>query len=304
VIFASVIICSHNPRPAHLERTLSGLRAQDTPLNQWELLLIDNASSNSLASYDLSWHPHGRHVFEPQLGISFARQRGITESRSDILVFVDDDNVLESDYLRQALTIGRKQPRLGAWGGSVFAEFEERPKASVKRHIGYLALRTRTNPCCSSSLSCSDAVPVGAGLCFRSAVGHAYIMHYQKAQIKLVGSKGAERGAYEDFELCHVACQLGYEIGTFPELRLLHLIPSERISEDYIVRLIGATDYDGFLLEYKWHGTIPDSPLSFYRMAAFVKNTLLSGRTERRICLARTRARMAARRVIFGLRSG
>ena len=94
---------------------------------------------------------------------------------------------------------------------------------------------------------------------------------------------------------------MGYEIGTFKELKLLHLIPSERVSEDYLVRLIGATDYSGFLLNYKWHGTIPESPLSLYNMAAFVKNAFLSGRTERQICLARTRARRAARRTIFEL---
>ncbi len=298
---ASVIICSHNPRPDYLERTLAGLRAQDTPMNQWELLLIDNASSNSLASYDLSWHAHGRHVFEPKLGKFNACRRGVVESASDILVLVDDDNVLERDYLRQALTIGSERPRLGAWGGSVLAEFETRPQASVMKHIGYLALRTRTGPCCSFSPSCADAVPVGAGLCVRSAVAYGYIEQDQQSQIKLIGPKGAELSRHEDTEICLVACKMGYEIGTFKELKLLHLIPSERVSEDYLVRLIGATDYSGFLLNYKWHGTIPESPLSLYNMAAFVKNAFLSGRTERRICLARTRARRAARRTIFEL---
>jgi glycosyltransferase involved in cell wall biosynthesis len=296
---ASVIICSHNPRPDYLERTLAGLRAQDMPVNQWELLLVDNASSNSLTSYDLSWHPHGRHVFEPELGLASARQRGILESTSDILVFVDDDNVLESDFLSQALTIGNKWLRLGVWGGSMFAEFETKPLPSVMKHIGYLAVRTRTCPCCSTSLSCADAIPFGAGLCVRSSVAHAYIEQYQQSQIKLTDRQGAELASCGDVEISLVACKMGYEIGTFPELKLLHLIPSERVSEDYFVRLIGGNDYSIHMMNYKWHGTIPDSPLSLYNMAAFVKNAFLSGRTERRICLARTRARRAARRAIF-----
>jgi glycosyltransferase involved in cell wall biosynthesis len=300
---ASVIICSHNPRPDYLERTLAALRIQDAPINQWELLLIDNASSNSLTSYDLSWHPHGRHVFEPTLGLSFARQRGIVESISEVLIFVDDDNVLEPDFVRRALIIGRQRSLLGAWGGSVLAEFETKPRASVMRHISYLGIRPRIDPCCSVSLSCSDAIPVGAGLCVRSPVARAYVEQYQQSHIKLTGRKGVDLVGHEDTEICLVACKMGYEIGTFPELRLLHLIPSERVSEDYLGRLIGATDYSGFLLNYKWHGTIPESPLSFYRMAAFVKNAFLSGRTERRICLARTHARRAARRTIFGLQN-
>lgn len=296
---ASVAICSHNPRPDYIERTIAGLRSQEMPVNEWELLLIDNASSNSLASYDLSWHPHGRHVCEPKLGLSFARHRAITESKSDILIFVDDDNVLEPDFLRQALIIGSERPRLGAWGGSVVAEFETKPKTSVMKHSGYLALRTRTRRCCSFSPTCADAIPVGSGLCVRSPVAYAYIQQYQQSQIKLTDRNGTALSSHGDTEISLVACKMGYEIGTFPELKLLHLIPPERVAEDYLVRLIGATDYSGFLLNYKWHGTIPDFPLSPYNIAAFVKNAFLSGRTERRICLERRRARRAARRTIF-----
>jgi len=272
-------------------------------MNQWQLILVDNASSSTLTSYDLSWHPNGRYVLESELGLSFARRCGIMESTSDIIVFVDDDNVLEPNFLSSAVTIGRQRPRLGAWGGSVIAEFETRPSAGVMKHIGYLALRTRTSPCSSASLSCADAVPIGAGMCVRSVVANAYI-EQSGSQINLTGRKGGELSGYDDVEICHVACKMGFEIGTFPELRLLHLIPSQRVSEDYLVRLIGATDYSGFLLNYKWYGIIPKSPLSLYNMAAFAKHTILDGRTERRIGLARARARSAARRRIRELSSG
>ena len=45
----SVIICSHNPRVDFLLRTLDSLRQQTLSLQNWELLLVDNASSQSLA---------------------------------------------------------------------------------------------------------------------------------------------------------------------------------------------------------------------------------------------------------------
>jgi hypothetical protein len=170
------------------------------------------------------------------------------------------------------------------------------------KHIGYLALRTRTRPCCSTSLSCQDAVPVGAGLCIRARVGQAYIEQYDESQIKITDRKGDQLSSHGDTEICLVACKMGYEIGTFPELRLLHLIPSERVSEEHIARLIGGTDHSEFLLNYKWRGVIPDSPFSPYYMAAFVKHVFLSGRTERLIGLERIRARRAARRTIFEMR--
>src|SRR5271155_5863652 len=96
----SAIICAHNPREDYLRRVLDGLRAQTLPLEQWELLLIDNASGVSVADrFDLSWHPLGRHIREEELGLTPARLCGMKESKAEILVLVDDDTVLDPDYL-------------------------------------------------------------------------------------------------------------------------------------------------------------------------------------------------------------
>jgi glycosyltransferase involved in cell wall biosynthesis len=101
----SVVICSHNPRPDYLARVLAALQAQTLPLADWELLLIDNASAEPLEGrFDLSWHPNARHVREEVLGLTPARLRGIAEAASPLLVFVDDDNVLSSDYLAQVVS--------------------------------------------------------------------------------------------------------------------------------------------------------------------------------------------------------
>src|ERR1700722_2249773 len=97
----SVIICSHNPRENYLRRVLDALRAQTLPAQEWELLLVDNASTEPLAGrFDLSWHPNARHVREEKTGLTPARLRGIAEANGELLVFVDDDNVLRSDYLQ------------------------------------------------------------------------------------------------------------------------------------------------------------------------------------------------------------
>src|ERR1700685_2968773 len=102
----SVIICTHNPRTDYLRRVLEALDKQTFPKEDWELLLIDNASKERLADvWNLSWHPIARHVRENELGLTAARLRGIAEARADILIFVDDDNVLRSDFLANTLEI-------------------------------------------------------------------------------------------------------------------------------------------------------------------------------------------------------
>jgi glycosyltransferase involved in cell wall biosynthesis len=92
MIKTSVIICAHNPREASLRRTLEALGRQSLSKEEWELLVIDNASKEPLAPrFDLSWHPNARHMVENEVGLSPAWLRGMREARSDLLIFVDDD---------------------------------------------------------------------------------------------------------------------------------------------------------------------------------------------------------------------
>src|ERR1700740_1615244 len=78
----SVILCTHNPRHDYLSRVLASLREQTLPAEQWEFLVVDNHSKQPLAEiWDISWHPHGRHIREDELGLTAARLRGIQEAR-------------------------------------------------------------------------------------------------------------------------------------------------------------------------------------------------------------------------------
>ena len=83
-ITISVVICSHNPKPAYINRVLEALKSQTLSLSDWELLLVDNASQHPLANqFDLSWHPNGRHILESQLGTVFARFRAVPNTSWD-----------------------------------------------------------------------------------------------------------------------------------------------------------------------------------------------------------------------------
>src|SRR6266446_5579423 len=114
----SVITCAHNPRPDYLEQVLAALRSQTLGKQEWEYLLIDNTSDELLAPrFDLSWHPQAKHFREERLGLTHARLRGIQESTGAVLVFVDDDNVLDKDYLEQVLSLSRAWPMIGAFSG-------------------------------------------------------------------------------------------------------------------------------------------------------------------------------------------
>jgi hypothetical protein len=301
----SVLICSHNPRADFLRRTLDALKEQTLPLQDWELILVDNASANPLAgSWDLSWHPNAKHVSEDELGLSMARQRGIREASSDLLVFIDDDNVLDKTYLTRAVGIKKEWPSLGAWGsGSIIPEYELRPEAYVEELLPCLALRETARACWSNVYPCLEATPWGAGMCVRAKVADAYCRVYKASKILITDRRGNTLSSSGDAEMAYVACDLGFGMGNFPDLKLTHLIPRERVSAEYLLKLYEGTGTSDALLLYKWNGVTPKSPFSPRGLLAILKNMVVRRGLDRRMYFARNRALSVARRIILSQES-
>jgi glycosyltransferase involved in cell wall biosynthesis len=236
----SIIICAHNPRPDYLKRVFEALKAQTLPMPQWEMLVIDNASKEPMAAkWDISWHPMGRHIHEDELGLVPARLRGILESKAALLIFVDDDNVLQSDYLQEALKISSQWPLLGAWGGNVEAEFEQNPEPELMPLAPLLAIRKIDKIQWSNQNSVGNhALPIGAGMCIRKIVAEKYSeMIKGDRQRKLFDRRGTSLASSGDTDLALTGCDLGYGAGLFPILKLTHLISRNRVQREYLLKL-------------------------------------------------------------------
>ncbi|MBW4566639.1 MAG: glycosyltransferase family 2 protein [Tolypothrix carrinoi HA7290-LM1] len=247
----SIIICTHNPRRNYLDRVLQALEAQTLPKNLWELVLVDNASDKVLSSeIDLSWHPNARHIREDQLGLTPARLRGIREAQAEILVFVDDDNVLDSDYLELALRISKDYSVIGTWGGQTIPEFEVTPPDWMKTYWGYLAVRKFEEDKWSNLIHQYETTPYGAGMCVRKIVADKYVdLVYNDPKRLGLDRKGNQLMSCGDIDLAYTACDIGLGIGIFTALRLKHLIPANRTSEEYLVRMIEGSTYSNLILD-------------------------------------------------------
>jgi Glycosyl transferase family 2 len=249
----SVIVCTHNPRPEFLSRVLDSLKAQTMSAHLWEFLLIDNASKQSLStSWDLSWHPQARHIREEELGLTPARLRGIRESTGRIIVFVDDDNVMRSDFLANAMAISNEYPFLGAWGGSVEGEFARPLPDWLKPHLSALAVRQVDRDCWSNYYADNRSMPFGAGLCVRKpvAVAHAQALLNRPAS-KHLGRKGASLISGEDIDMALTSYDLGFGTGLFQRLHITHIIPEARMTVEYLCRLLEGIEYSTHILRYQ-----------------------------------------------------
>jgi glycosyltransferase involved in cell wall biosynthesis len=281
----SVSICTHNPRPEYLSRTLEALQEQTLERAGWELLLVDNSSAKPLAdTWDLRWHPHGRHLREEQLGLTPARLCAIRDARSDLLIFVDDDNLLFPDYLSGAVEIAARWPMLGVWGGQTIGEFASPPPDWLYPYQSMIAVYTFDQDRWSNQMD-DQCLPCGAGMCVRRSVAQHYLetlLHDSiRSQLDRLGDLLVSGG---DTDIAMLACELGFGTGRFQRLRLKHLIPEQRFSEDYLVRLSEGMNYSHVLLQ-AIHGLQTVHSSARRRTLNFTR-ALFANRRERRLRLA------------------
>jgi glycosyltransferase involved in cell wall biosynthesis len=241
----SVILCTHNPRRAVLEETLAALRRQQ-PLDEgrWELVLIDNASDPPLrGSIDLAGYEAAPIVREERLGLTHARLRGLAEASGEILVFVDDDNLLEQSYLRRAAAAMSADPTLGAAGGKSIARYEAPPPPwfgevdidLACRDLGDTPLYASWKGIENARRSYPAGAPIGAGLVIRRALFAAYASAAEEDAARLgLGRRGANLASGEDNDIVMTVLGQGWRTAYLPELRLEHVIPAGRLTRAYL----------------------------------------------------------------------
>ena len=301
----SVITCAHNPRTEYLNQVFHGLRAQTLDKQRWEYLLIDNASTEPLASsVDLSWQSNARHVREDKQGLTHARLRGMREALGEILVFVDDDNVLDADYLEQVIDVSARHPTIGAWGGQRRPLFAQQPPQWTRRHWGQLALYEFERDSWSNNHELAETMPNGAGLCVRKPVADFYAeLHANGQRAFVMDRNGSSLISGGDVDLAACACDIGLGVGLFASLKLGHLIPSERLTEDYLLRLTEGIGYSGVILE-SFRPSIASPGTTWSRKVANMLRYLRMDTREKRVYRAHERGVSRARIDLAASRNG
>jgi glucosyl-dolichyl phosphate glucuronosyltransferase len=144
----TVAILTYN-RAAFLRQTLAGIREQQFPRDHYEVLVVDNNSTDNTREVVESFardQPAPRHIFETKQGLDHARNRAIEEARGDFIVFADDDILVKPDWLAQLVVplMADRQRRIGAIGGEVIPVFPDGLPPWVAEWHAPLAFRKET----------------------------------------------------------------------------------------------------------------------------------------------------------------
>jgi glycosyltransferase involved in cell wall biosynthesis len=232
----SVIICTHNGAK-RLPATLAHLKSQNPPIAPWEVLVIDNASTDATAAVARSCWKKGpvplRVIEEPRLGLRYARERGLAEANYAFLGFVDDDNWVANDWVRTAHEVMSSDASLGALGGILTPAHEvPLPDWFQNLHSSYAILtdwdfKQMQEPFLSLA---------GAGLCLRKEAWEELIQN--GFRMNLTGRLGKKLLAGEDAELTMSLRLNGWKLQIDPRLRLQHFMPGHRLQWSYARRLL------------------------------------------------------------------
>jgi glycosyltransferase involved in cell wall biosynthesis len=118
----SAIVCTHD-RAAYLAKALQSLAAQTLPRDQYEVVVVDNASGDAtpqVVAAAANGGPTLIAVHEPRRGLAHARNAGLRAARAPYVAYLDDDAVASPAWLATLLDVfERQRPTPGCAGGRV-----------------------------------------------------------------------------------------------------------------------------------------------------------------------------------------
>lgn len=231
----TVIICTYN-REKYIGQLLDSLAKNDYPESDYEIVLVNNNSTDNtrlICERFAANHQNisFRYVEEHEQGLSAARNRGIKEAKGDIVIYVDDDALVDSDYIRTYAEHFSSFPETMAAGGPIEPLYETKEPSWMSPYTKALLTawmnygdKVREYP--------SGRFPGGGNAAYRKSV-------FDKVGLfnTDLGRKGTALLASEEKDIFDKMRQLGMRVLYLPTPVLHHIIPQAKLEEPYFDRL-------------------------------------------------------------------
>jgi glycosyltransferase involved in cell wall biosynthesis len=262
----SVIICCYNS-VSRLHDTLTHLLKQKYSGFGFEIIIVDNASTDETSAFaeKLLSNQTGISytvVNEPESGLSFARKRGYITAQYGFLLYCDDDNRMDENYLQLTYDTMMANAKIGILGGFGEAAFESPPPPWFKQYEIDFAIGDQS--AAKESLSQVNEV-YGAGFTIRKS----YLDKLYGSGFKSILSdrKGNQLISGGDVEFCYLAKYFGYEVWYHRGLKFKHYMTLPRLNWAYMQKLYAANGKTNVYTQaYQYiekHDRVPGQNLRF-----------------------------------------
>lgn len=228
--YLSVVICTYN-RQKFIGACLECLSKQTLDIEQWEAIVVDNNSTDRSAEIVKTFiHQHSdqpiRYVFEGKQGLSFARNRGIDESKGEIVIYIDDDVEVVPEYLHSIYDFFKNHKDAAGMGGRTLPKFSEGPPPPWMSPYVSGITGTTDRGMEMRRFSKRMKYPVGCN------------MAYRKAILNKVGRfNEALKARADDKYIFEKVAKVNSNIWYVPEAFSLHNIDADRLTDASFERL-------------------------------------------------------------------
>ncbi len=231
----SVVVCTYN-REVFILKTLEHLLNQTASFEDFEVLFIDNNSPDNSAQICrqfISDHPEFNlsYYLETNQGHTFARNRGIAESKGNLISFIDDDAFVRKAYVAELISFFTKYPKAVAMGGKIVPLYESgsEPNWMSPHLLTLVAAIDKGNEVVQFK---KGKFPIGANIAFRKSVFDTY-----GDFDTTLGRRGDNLEGGDEKELILRIQAKERNIYYAPKVIVDHFIPEKRVQKEYIKRM-------------------------------------------------------------------
>jgi glycosyltransferase involved in cell wall biosynthesis len=245
MVSISIIICTHNPDRAVFSRCLQAVSQLDCGNEiESEIIIVDNNSQPPVADIDyvkefLSRYKHRRLVQESKPGLTYARLAGFYQSKGQAIVFFDDDNLPQPDYLAKVVRLLDRYPQVAVWGpGIVEVVWEDGVSDWTRSFAGVFQERKRQHTEFGLVVGWPHFFPPGTGMVVGRTVLERYAEQVERGQLSAEDRCGKRMTSGGDGQIVWSAVKMGLCAGISPDLGLRHFIARRKANLGYICRMI------------------------------------------------------------------
>jgi len=227
----TVAICTWN-RAKLLDATLAQMRKLRIPQGlSWELLVVNNRCADEtdeiIAKHSV--HLPLRRLYEEKQGQTHARNRALAAARGELLIWTDDDVLVDEGWLESYHQAASAWPDAAFFGGTIHAWYESPPPAWVENNKrllrGVLALIHYDN---EARPFAQGEEPIGASMGFRLKALKQYGFDVAWGHV------GNQVGGGEDSELVQRMMRAGL-LGVYVGSAIVHhWVPQARMTYRYV----------------------------------------------------------------------
>ena len=234
----SIIICFYNAEQ-RLQKTLNAIKQLNVESIPFvELVLVNNNSNDhsdeiireQLAHFtSFPW----KIIQEPTPGLSHARKAGIVNSVGSYILFCDDDNWLDHNYLTIAYRLFKQNPLIGVLGGLGTATSDKELPGWFDQEQVLYAVGSQNS--FNGEVSGGRNMVYGAGMTIdRSKMEWIEECGFSSFTADRTGKSLSSGG---DSELCLALKVAGFKIWYDDRMKFMHFIEGRRLTKDYIGQL-------------------------------------------------------------------